>query len=225
MRMTGRRVWCRPICIMPARTAGDRDDGAQPGVSGPVSGRICWRSLGLPADAFAIDGVEYYGDIGYLKAGLQFADRITTVSPTYAAEIRTPSGGMGMDGLLRARANVLSGILNGIDETVWDPAHDPYLAARFDVDRLARRAANKAALQARFGLRRDPSKLLFGAITRLSAQKGIDLLLAALPVLIGCRRAACRAGLGRCAFETRLRAAAGHRTWARRSATTRAWRT
>ena len=65
-----------------------------------------------------------------LKAGLQFADRITTVSPTYAAEIRTPAGGMGMDGLLRARADVLSGILNGIDTTVWDPAHDPHLAAR-----------------------------------------------------------------------------------------------
>ena len=101
-------------------------------------------SLGLPGDAFQVNGVEYYGDIGYLKAGLQFADRITTVSPTYAAEICTPAGGMGMDGLLRSRANVLSGILNGIDTDVWDPARDTTLAASFDVDRLALRAANKA---------------------------------------------------------------------------------
>ena len=86
-------------------------------------------SLGLPGDAFQINGVEYYGDIGYLKAGLQFADRLTTVSPTYAAEICTPAGGMGMDGLLRSRADVLSGILNGIDTDVWDPARDTTLAA------------------------------------------------------------------------------------------------
>jgi starch synthase len=141
--------------------------------------------LGLPAEAFSVQGVEYYGDIGFLKAGLLFADRITTVSPTYAAEIRTPSGGVGMDGLLRARADVLSGILNGIDTAVWDPAQDPFLAATFDVDRLAQRAANKAALQERFGMRRDPAKLLFGVISRLSGQKGIDLLLAALPVIQG----------------------------------------
>ena len=84
-------------------------------------------SLGLPDDAFPINGVEYYGDIGYLKAGLHFADRLTTVSPTYAAEICTPAGGMGMDGLLRSRADVLSGILNGIDTGVWDPARDTTL--------------------------------------------------------------------------------------------------
>ena len=166
-------------------------------------------SLGLPAEAFAVRGVEYYGDIGYLKAGLFFADHITTVSPTYAAEIRTPAGGVGMDGLLRSRADVLSGILNGIDTTVWDPAHDAYLVAQFDVDRIARRAANKAALQERFGMRRDPSKLLFGAITRLSAQKGIDLLLAALPVLLDAGAQLVVLGSGEAPLETRLRAAAG----------------
>ncbi len=143
------------------------------------------RPLGFPPDAFTVQGVEYYGGIGFLKAGLQFADRITTVSPTYAAEIRTPAGGVGLDGLLRSRADVLSGILNGVDTNVWDPANDPHLAATFDVDRLAERAANKAALQARLGLRRDPAKLLFGVISRMSAQKGIDLLLDALPNLLG----------------------------------------
>jgi starch synthase len=81
-------------------------------------------SIGLPPHAYGIDGVEYYGTIGYLKAGLALADRITTVSPTYAAEIRTPAGGMGLDGLLRHRADVLTGILNGIDDALWNPETD-----------------------------------------------------------------------------------------------------
>jgi starch synthase len=166
-------------------------------------------SVGLPEEAFSIQGVEYYGAVGYLKAGLQFADRITTVSPTYAAEIRTPAGGMGMDGLLRARADVLSGILNGIDTTVWDPATDRHLVATFDADRLALRAANKAALQDRFGLRRDPGTLLFGVISRLSAQKGIDLLLAALPVLLDGGGQLVVLGSGDASLEAGLRAAAG----------------
>jgi starch synthase len=164
--------------------------------------------LGLRAEAFNVQGVEYYGDIGFLKAGLLFADRITTVSPTYAAEIRTPAGGIGMDGLLRARADVLSGILNGIDIEVWDPAHDPHLTATFDVDRPAERAANKAALQERFGLRRDPAKLMFGVISRLSGQKGIDLLLAALPALLGGGGQLVVLGSGEAPLEAGLRAAA-----------------
>ena len=81
--------------------------------------------LGLPPESFSVDGVEYYGSISFLKAGLQFADRITTVSPTYAREIQGHEQGMGLDGLLRARSGILSGILNGIDITVWDPANDP----------------------------------------------------------------------------------------------------
>jgi starch synthase len=165
--------------------------------------------LGLPADAFSIDGVEYYGAIGYLKAGVRLADRITTVSPTYAAEICTPAHGMGMDGLLRARADVLSGILNGIDTEVWDPARDSYLAATFDADRIGERAANKAALQQRFGLRPDPAMPLFGAISRLSAQKGIDLLLAALPALLANGGQLVVIGSGDAPLEAGLRAAAG----------------
>ena len=85
--------------------------------------------LGLPPYAFTIDGVEYYGGVGYLKAGLRLSDRITTVSPTYAREIMTPQFGMGLDGLLRTRAAVVHGIVNGIDDTVWNPATDPALAA------------------------------------------------------------------------------------------------
>ncbi len=90
---------------------------------------------------------------------------------------------MGLDGLLRQRADVLTGILNGIDDTVWNPATDAHLAARFDARRLARRAANKAALQARFGLDVEPTALLFGVVSRLTHQKGMDLLLAALPAV------------------------------------------
>jgi starch synthase len=141
--------------------------------------------LGLPPESFTIDGVEYHGRIGYLKAGLQLCDRITTVSPTYALELQTDEGGMGLAGLLRARSGVVTGILNGIDETVWDPASDPHLAARFDRHTPANRAANKRALQARLGLRQDAGTLLFGVVSRLSWQKGLDLLLAVLPTLLG----------------------------------------
>jgi starch synthase len=137
-------------------------------------------ALGLPPAAFSVEGVEFYGSIGFLKAGLVFADRITTVSPTYAAEICTPEGGMGLDGLLRARAPVLQGILNGIDDTAWNPAADKFVAAEFSLARLRRRAANKAALQARLGLAAAPDALLFGVISRLVAQKGLDMLLADL---------------------------------------------
>jgi starch synthase len=140
--------------------------------------------LGLPTWAFNAEGVEYYGDIGFLKAGLQLSDRITTVSPTYAAEILTPDSGMGLDGLLRWRADRLTGILNGIDTGLWDPAADPLIEAPFGPDALEGRAANKAALQARFGLRSNAEAPLFAVISRLSWQKGLDMLLSALPALM-----------------------------------------
>jgi starch synthase len=141
-------------------------------------------ALGLPWHAYTIDGVEYYGSIGYLKAGLQLADRITTVSPTYAEEIRTPEGGMGLDGLLRHRADDLTGILNGIDDTLWNPATDSALPAHFDARHRAARAENRKALAARMGLADTPGALLFGVVSRLSWQKGMDLVLYALPRLL-----------------------------------------
>jgi len=140
--------------------------------------------LGLPPAAFSINGVEYYGGIGFLKAGLLFADRITTVSPTYAMEIRTPADGMGLDGLLRARGRAVSGILNGIDTETWDPAEDPLLPARYDAERLGERAHNRKELQFRFSLAEDAGAPLFGVVSRLTGQKGMDLLLAALPALL-----------------------------------------
>ena len=140
--------------------------------------------LELPPEAYTIDGIEYFGSISYLKAGLQFADRITTVSPTYAFEISTPEGGMGFDGLLRARGAVFSGILNGIDSDVWNPATDPHIAATYTIETLASRDANTVALRKRFALDSDPHALVVGIVSRLSWQKGLDLLLAALPRLI-----------------------------------------
>ena len=164
-------------------------------------------TLGLPPQAFTIDGVEYYGQISFLKAGLQFADRITTVSPTYAREILEPAAGMGFDGLLRARAGRLSGILNGIDTGTWDPARDPHLAARFDAGDPTPRAANKRALQRRLGLDADPGRLLFGVVSRLTGQKGLDLLAAGLPALLDGGAQLAVLGAGDAALEAAFRAA------------------
>jgi starch synthase len=140
-------------------------------------------TLGLPPQAFSNDGVEYYGAVGFLKAGLWYSDRISTVSPNYAAEIRTPELGMGLDGLLRGRGGALSGILNGIGDE-WDPGRDPHIAARFSAENLAPRAENKRALQARLGLDEDPEAPLFGFVGRLAWQKGVDLILGAMPGLL-----------------------------------------
>jgi starch synthase len=140
-------------------------------------------ALGLPPESFTVDGVEYYGAIGFLKAGLFFADRITTVSPTYAAEIQMPDEGMGLDGLLRARASQLSGILNGIDTSVWNPATDPQITSTFGPMEPEKRVANKVALQRQLGLRVAPDAFLLGVISRMSWQKGLDLLLANLSTI------------------------------------------
>lgn len=142
-----------------------------------------FAALGLPPEAFALDGVEYFGGVGFLKAGLASATAITTVSPTYAEEIRTPAHGMALDGLITTRATVLHGIVNGIDTSVWDPETDPHLAAPFSARRPKGRARNRAAAEARFGL--DPGDgPLFCVISRLTAQKGIDLLATVAPEIV-----------------------------------------
>ncbi|SCY72491.1 glycogen synthase GlgA [Microvirga guangxiensis] len=163
--------------------------------------------LGLPPHSFTVDGVEYYGQIGFLKAGLRLADRITTVSPTYAKEIQTPEGGMGLDGLLRSRSRDVSGILNGIDESVWDPASDRSLIAPFARGDLGRRQVNKEALQEHLGLEVDPDAMLFGVVSRLSEQKGLDLVLAALPSLLADKAQLALLGAGDKTLEESFRAA------------------
>ncbi len=164
--------------------------------------------LGLPDRAMSIDGVEYYGGIGFLKAGIAFADRITTVSPTYAAEIAAPGGGMGLDGLLAARADHLVGILNGIDFAVWDPAADPQIPRPFSASRLAPREASKAVLLDAFGLAHDLRAPLFGVVSRLTHQKGLDLLLETLPAILGAGGRLAVIGTGEPALEAGFRAAA-----------------
>ena len=141
-------------------------------------------ALALPTHAMSIDGVEYFGGIGFLKSGLLFADKITTVSPTYAREILTPEFGMALDGLLRSRAADIEGILNGIDDVVWDPAKDAHLPQKYSALRIDARRRNRPALQDRLRLAPDPDAPLFGVVSRLTSQKGLDLLLAVLPGIV-----------------------------------------
>jgi starch synthase len=142
-------------------------------------------SLGLPDAAFAISGVEYYGGVSYLKGGLNYVDAITTVSPSYAEEITTPDFGMGLDGLLRERRHMLTGIVNGIDMSVWNPASDEHLALTY-VPRnfVQRRQANKRAIEQRLGLEVGDGPL-FCVVSRLTWQKGMDILVQCLDGLVG----------------------------------------
>jgi starch synthase len=173
-------------------------------------------AIGLPPESFTIHGVEYYGKIGFLKAVLYFADRITTVSPTYAREILSDEGGMGLGGLLRERSCDLSGIINGVDTSVWDPATDPHIPGcfyadaptSFESDVLKNRATNKAALQQRLGLQPAPDAFLLGVIGRLSRQKGLDLLLEILPTIVGEGMQLAVLGSGDHSLQYRYRAAA-----------------
>ena len=135
-----------------------------------------FAQLGLPETYFDMHGVEFFGHISFMKAAIQYADRITTVSPTYAREITMPQNGRGLDGLLRARAASLSGILNGVDYQVWSPATDALLPARYDLANLADKSISKRALQMRFGLEPRPQSLVFGVVSRLTQQKGLHLL-------------------------------------------------
>ncbi|WP_298400111.1 glycogen synthase GlgA [Sphingobium sp.] len=139
--------------------------------------------LGLPPEAWGVDGVEYYGGIGYLKAGLVSADAITTVSPTYAQEIRSSVHGMGLDGLINGRVDRLHGILNGVDTDIWNPAADGLIAKPYSARALGGRAVNRRALERRFGLDQDDAPI-FIIVSRLTWQKGMDLLVEALDHLV-----------------------------------------
>ncbi len=132
--------------------------------------------LGLPREAFGIDGVEYYGSTSFLKAGLVFADRLSTVSPTYAREIQSAPLGMGLEGVLAKRRKVLTGIQNGIDDTAWNPACDPALHTNYDATSIDAKSRNKTALQRELGLHVSATRPLFGVVSRLTVQKGVDLL-------------------------------------------------
>lgn len=140
--------------------------------------------LGLPGHVFSMQGLEYFGQVSFMKGGLAYASHITTVSPSYAREIQTPEQGCGLDGLLRSRAGQLSGILNAVDDSVWNPSTDSHLEHHFDVRNIAGKARNKAALQAECGLAVDADAPLFTAVSRLTEQKGLPLVLAGLQEIL-----------------------------------------
>ncbi|MDQ3026117.1 MAG: glycogen synthase GlgA, partial [Pseudomonadota bacterium] len=141
--------------------------------------------LALPAASLGMDGMEFYGRVSFLKGGLVYADAVNTVSPTYAREIQTPELGMGMDGVLRARGDRIHGVLNGIDTALWNPEADPWIASRFGPLTLDRKAPNKRELRTRMGLDASPERPLAAMVSRLTSQKGIDLLTDAADQLVG----------------------------------------
>jgi starch synthase len=163
--------------------------------------------LGLPRTAWSIEGVESYGGVGMLKTGLQSASMVTTVSPTYATEIRSPEFGMGLDGLIVSRGDRVMGILNGIDREEWNPSTDTALAKTFTARTLARRSANKRAIETEFGLAKDDGPL-FVVISRLTWQKGMDVLPEVLDHLVGNGARLALLGAGDAAIEAALHAGA-----------------
>jgi starch synthase len=140
--------------------------------------------LALPSSSFSIDGVEFHNQLSFLKAGLVYADRITTVSPTYAAEIQEEPLGFGLQGLLKKRSAVLTGILNGVDTAEWDPARDPFIIQNYTAATLAKKALNKAQLQQEFGLPVAHRTPLLATVSRITDQKGLDVIVQVLPQLV-----------------------------------------
>ena len=164
--------------------------------------------LGLPAHFFDINGVEFHGQVSFLKAGLFFADKITTVSPTYAREIQDSEQGCGLDGLLRTRAHDLSGILNGVDDAVWNPATDALIAGHYGIGDVGGKLACKTALQQEAGLAVQDDAPLFCVVSRLTEQKGLHLVLAALPLILQRGGQIMLLGSGDAALESAFKAAA-----------------
>jgi starch synthase len=140
--------------------------------------------LGLPWELFTMDKLEFYGKLNFLKAGLVYADALTTVSPTYAREIQTTLLGCGLHGVLMQRRAKLYGIVNGIDEAIWNPAADPHIASIYDSINLEGKAACKASLQKEFRLAIDPKAPLLGVVSRLAVQKGLDLIEKVVPAFL-----------------------------------------
>lgn len=166
--------------------------------------------LELPAGLWQQDGLEFHGQMSFIKGGLVFADRINTVSPTYAQEILQAEYGYGLDGLLQHRQERLAGILNGIDDTIWNPATDPHLAACYDQDHLDSKLLNKTALQKQLGLPVDATLPLIGMISRMVEQKGLDIILQAMPRILALPVQLVILGTGEIRYEMKLA------EWARR---------
>jgi starch synthase len=137
-------------------------------------------AAGLEPSVYRPDGMEFFGRVSYIKSGIQFADALSTVSPTYAREIQTPEFGFGLDGCLRARAGVLTGILNGVDYAEWNPQSDPHIPARYSAGDLTGKALCKRVLLEEFGLPPEAmDRPLIGIVSRFTRQKGTDILVEA----------------------------------------------
>ena len=162
----------------------------------------------LPWDYFRPDGLEFYGKVNCLKAGIAFADVITAVSPGYAREITTEEFGCGLDGLLRGRQDVLFGILNGVDYQEWNTTHNPFLPHPYSLKDLSGKSADKLELQKEFGLPPDPVVPLFGNIGRLVEQKGVEILLGALEEMLSANLQFVLLGTGSPGFERACQALA-----------------
>ena len=168
--------------------------------------RNTYVQLNLPGQLWHPAGLEYHGMMSFIKGGLAFADRITTVSPTYAQEIQTAEFGYGLEGLLSYRQDQLSGIINGIDTSIWNPATDTSLPHPYSASKLADKQNNKTALQQRMGLPVDEKIPLFGLIGRLVEQKGIDLVLSCLEEMVEMPLQFVLLGSGDKAYEQQLQA-------------------
>ena len=162
---------------------------------------------GLPGEAFTSEGVEFYGQLNVMKAGLVSSHLLSTVSETYAREIQTEEFGMGLEGLLRARSADLLGVLNGVDYSQWDPAIDSFIPARYTADDLSGKAVCKTSLQHDLGLRVDANVPLIGTVARLVAQKGFDLVVSGLDAMVGLGAQVVVLGTGDPAYEAALHAA------------------
>jgi starch synthase len=167
-----------------------------------------WALLGLSSRYMSPSALEFHGQLSFMKAGLKFADRVTTVSPTYAREIATPEFGVGLEGVIRGRGADVSGILNGIDARVWDPAADSALPQRYSAGQLQGKAMCKAALQQQFGLGAEPDAPLLGVVSRLTSQKGLDLVLSVLPEIVRMGGQLVVQGTGEASLEAAFRMAA-----------------
>ena len=164
--------------------------------------------LNLPARVMKPTGLEFHGQLSFMKAGLAYADRISTVSPNYAREIATPDFGCGLEGVIQARGAHVSGILNGVDADVWNPENDSSIGAPYSAKSLVGKGRCKAVLQSQLGLTVDPEAPLLGVVSRLTPQKGLDLVLAALPRLLAEGAQLAVQGNGDAALEAAFKAVA-----------------
>ena len=161
-------------------------------------------SLNLPKQLWTPDGIEFNGMLSFIKGGLAFADRITTVSPTYAREIQTADFGYGLEGLLSHRNDVLTGIINGMDADQWNPETDPNISGHYNVSTLRKKQLNKTALQNKHALPVNNNIPVFALVGRLVEQKGIDLVLECLPEMLTLPLQFVLLGSGNKSFEQEL---------------------